>query len=459
MNRLYVKEIAENIGGRLLGENLSITSVTTDSRVCGGETMFIGIKGEKADGNDFAEGFLQNGGACAVVEKKISVPEGKSAILVDDTRKAMRDIAEYYRTTLKTDVVAVTGSVGKTSTKDMLGSVISQGFKTRVTAGNFNNEIGVPLTVFSLDGSIEKAVIEMGMSDFGEISRLTKIAKPSVAVITNIGTAHIGILGSRENILKAKLEILEGLSENGVVILNGDDPYLLSAKDTIKHNMIFYGIENKKCDILGYSLLADESGTSFSVDINGIKHDFKINVAGKHHVYNALAAIACGLRFGMSPEKISNGVAGFKPTGMRQNVIQAGKIKIIEDCYNASANSMKSSLETLRTVCKNTKAVAVLGDILEQGEYAEKTHRQVGEYAAEYGIDVLVTVGKDAHFIAQSAKANGVNEIYEFESNSDAAKFLSSYLTDNDTVLLKASRGMHFEEISKELQNLLKGSN
>ena len=458
MKKLSVKKIADFIGGTVIGEDCFVTSVTTDSRKCGPQTMFVGIKGERADGNDFAEGFLKNGGACVVTQKDISVPDGRTAIRVADTKKALRDIAEYYRTTLNIEVVGVTGSVGKTSTKDMLASVLSTAFKTSATKGNYNNEIGVPLTVFDIEEDAEKAVIEMGMSNFGEISRLTKIAKPDAAVITNIGTAHIGNLGSRENILKAKLEILEGLSDGGLVILNGDDPYLWGARESIRQKTVFFGIENKEADLVGYEVSADGNSTKFFADINGKKYEFKINVAGSHHVYNALAAVLCGLRFGMKISDISDGISNFRPTGMRQKEIETGGVKIIEDCYNASADSMKSSLETLKSMRAGGRIIAVLGDMLEQGSFAEENHRLVGKYAAENRVDALVTVGNDARFIAEDAAENGLSEIYKFDKNKDAAEFLCSYLRKNDTVLLKASRGMALEEISEDIQKFFRSS-
>ena len=457
MDRISTGRIADFIGGRHIGADRFITKITTDSRNCTEGTMFIGIKGERVDGNDYAASFLQNGGTCAVTEKDIDIPDGKSVIRVGDTRKAIRDIAEYYRTTLDINIVGVTGSVGKTSTKDMLGAVISQGFKTFVTKGNFNNEIGVPLTVFELDSTYEKAVIEMGMSNFGEISRLTKIAKPDVAVITNIGTAHIGNLGSRENILKAKLEILEGMPHDGPVVLNGDDDMLWNVRNKIDRRIVYCGIENKDCDFVAYDIYSDKYGSRFKISIDGYEYEFVINTAGRHHIYNAMTAIVCGLHFGMNIKDIKKGVGEFAPTGMRQKEIRIGGITLIEDCYNASADSMKSSLETLKSLCGDTRSIAVLGDMLEQGSFAEKNHRKVGEYAAQYNVGTLVTVGRDAHYIADSAKLNGVKNVFEFEDNSSATDFLSSYVKDGDTVLFKASRGMKFEEISAGLQELLKG--
>ena len=457
LDKISIKQIADYIGGKLIGDDKYIDMVTTDSREARDGAMFIGIKGERVDGNDFAKGFLENGGSCAVVEKDIEVPSGKSAILVDDTKRAIRDIAELYRTKLDIDVVAVTGSVGKTSTKDMLNSVISKGYETFATKGNFNNEIGVPLTVFQLDSSYKKAVVEMGMSNLGEISRLTKIAKPQVAVITNIGTSHIGNLGSQENILKAKLEVLECLDTDGIVVLNGDDGFLWGAKDSISHKVIYYGIENKDADYIAYDVVCDEKGSSFKVKINDEEYGFYINIVGKHHIYNAMAAIICGLHFGMSIEKMAEGVSGFEPSGMRQKEIMAGNVKLIEDCYNASTDSMKSSLNVLKSLSKNHRSIAVLGDMLEQGDFAEINHRIVGKYVADTNPDALLCIGRDAKYIADEAKKLGLTEVYEFDTNQQAAEFVCDYVKDEDVVLFKASRGMRLEEVSSALQKFLKG--
>ncbi len=455
LDKISVKEIADFIGGILIGEDVYITSATTDSRESDEGALFIGIKGERADGNDFATDFLNNGGSCAVVEKDIEVPLGKCTIRVDDTKKAIRDIAEFYRTKLDLQVVAVTGSVGKTSTKDMLNCVLSQAFNTFATKGNFNNEIGVPLTIFQLDSSYSKAVVEMGMSNLGEISRLTKIAKPQVAVITNIGTSHIGNLGSRENILKAKLEVLECLS--GTAILNGDDEYLWDAKDSIEHKTIYYGIENKQADYVAYNVECNDKGSSFKLKIDGCEHNFYIPVVGMHHIYNVMASVICGLQFGMDIDSIKKGVAGFVTSGMRQREIQVGSIKLIEDCYNASPDSMKSSLSVLKSLSANCRSVAVLGDMLEQGDFAEENHRLVGKYVALSGADTLVCVGKDVEYTIDEAKKLGVSNLYKFDNNAQASQFLCDYVNDGDVILFKASRGMKLEEISASLQEFLKG--
>ena len=457
MDKISVKNIADFIGGKLVGDDIYINRITTDSREAFEGTAFIGIKGEKVDGNDFAVDFLEKGGSCVVIEKDIHIPNGKTAIMVEDTKKAIRDIAEFYRTTLKIDVVAVTGSVGKTSTKEMLNCVIEPGFSVFSTKGNFNNEIGVPLTVFQLDSSYEKAVVEMGMSNLGEISRLTKIAKPQVAVITNIGTAHIGNLGSQENILKAKLEVLECLDSDGLVILNGDDEFLWDARESISHRVLYYGIENQNADYVAYDVKTSENGSRFKMIINGETVEFSVPVVGIHHIYNAMAAIICGLNFGMEVEKITRGVGKYATTGMRQKEIEIGRVKIIEDCYNASLDSMKSSIDVLVALSENGRSIAVLADMLEQGSMSESLHRQVGDYVADKKIDVLICVGKDAKYIADQATSSGAGVVYTFDDNKSATEYLCNFVVDGDFILLKGSRGMKLEEISTSLQEHLKG--
>ena len=458
MDKISARAVAGCLGVCLTGEDRFISKITTDSRCVSPDTMFIGISGERVDGNDFAEEFLKNGGGCVITEKKFDAGKNCSAIFVDDTKRAILEVAKYYRSLLDIDVVAVTGSVGKTSTKDMLLSVLKEGFKTSGTKGNFNNGLGVPLTVFDLSSEYEKAVIEMGMSNFGEILALTDVVRPKIAVITNIGTAHIGNLGSRENILKAKFEIFEGMDSSGICILNADDDMLFSHKDNVPCKKIMFGIDNADADFSAYNITCDETGSEFFVNINGVQEKFKINVPGTHHISNALSAIACGLCFGMDICGIKRGVANFMPTGMRQRQISVGGVLIIEDCYNASTTSVKSSLETLKKICRG-RSIAVLGDMLEQGEFAEENHREVGKYVSGFDIDTLITVGTDARFIADTAKKTGVKNVFSFSDNADASKFLTDYLLPCDTVLLKASRGMKFEEISSAVQENLKGRN
>lgn len=455
MKKCTVREIAAAVNGKIFGsEEIMINEVTTDSRKGEQGSLFVALKGERFDGNDFAHEFLKKGDA-VIVERQVDKPNGKTVILVDDTKKALLDLAKHYRKKFDIPFVGVTGSVGKTSTKDMIASVLSQRFNTLKTQGNYNNEIGLPLTMFNLTDENEIAVIEMGMNNFKEISRLTAVARPSVAVITNIGTAHIGNLGSQQNILKAKLEILEKLEPNGIVVLNADDKILYSLKSKLPHSVIYYGIDNLKADVIAKEIVLGNDKSKFKVEINGEPCSFEINEIGQHHIYNALAAIIIGLYYKMNPSEIITGVSKFVTGSMRQSIVKHGDITIIDDCYNASASSMESALKVLSQLGGANRTIAVLGDILEQGDYTEKEHRYVGGSVAEFEINKLVTVGEGAKYIAEEASLRGIADVVSFDNNSQAAQYLSDVVKPKDTVLFKASRGMHFEEISEKLKSTI----
>ena len=284
--------------------------------------------------------------------------------------------------------------MGKTSTKDMVASVLQRGFRVHKTQGNFNNEIGVPLTVFGLDPSHEACVVEMGMSGFGEISRLTSIVKPDIAIITNIGLSHVEKLGSKNNILKAKMEILEGLNKRGLVILNGDDSLLLGLKGLLSYRTVFYGLE-EGMDYRGYNVESlGEQGSTFDINIGNREYNIKIPVPGLHNIYNALAGIAAGIELGIPPEEIIKGIEEFVPGKMRLNIINHKGLKIINDVYNASPQSMEAAINVLKEISAGSRTIAVLGDMLELGEISEKAHFDVGKYAVSNGIDYVVAVGE-----------------------------------------------------------------
>ena len=294
-------------------------------------------------------------------------------IVVDDTYKALRDIAKLYRSQFNIPIVAVTGSVGKTSTKDMIYSVLSHKFNAFKTIGNFNNEVGLPLTIFKITSENKVGVIEMGMSNFGEIAHLTDIVRPDIAVMTNIGISHIENLKSQENILKAKLEILEGMEEGATVVLNGDDPLLWGLRGTLPFELLYYGIKNEECDIVAKNIRGFSDSTIFDFKLSDEPFTAEIKVPGVHHVYNALAAILVGEQYGMSGEEIIEGIGEFVPGGMRQDIIRTKKYTIIKDCYNASPASMRSGLNVLGVIepkKEGGRKIAVLGNMLELGDFA-----------------------------------------------------------------------------------------
>ncbi len=444
---LRVSEIAKALNFELECENL-ITRVSIDSRDIDENTLFFAIKGERFDGHDFISDVAEKGVGAIVSHKKVecSVP----VILVEDTKQAFLDLASYYRSTMKKLlVVGLTGSVGKTTTKEMTACVLSQKNKTLKTEGNLNNEIGMPRTLFRLDETYGSAVIEMGMDNAGQISALSRSCKPDCAIITNVGVSHIENLGSRDGILKAKLEILDGLPKGSPLFLNGDNDKL-SAVKADDYKVIFFGIENKNCDILAEDIKEIGLSTEFTAVKGELRQKITIPTVGIHNVYDALAAFAVGLEYGISPEKIAVGLESYEPSGMRQRIKEANGITVIEDCYNASPDSQKAGLNSLVKIAKGRK-IAVLGDMLELGTYSETAHRNVGEYAAECKLDILYTYGKESMLLADSAKKAGLKNVFSFTDKSELTKALEKELKCGDTVLFKASRGMKLEEIFQEL--------
>lgn len=455
MQNISVSEIVEATNGFLVsgdGEKI-ITRISTDSRKIDTGCLFIPLVGERFDGHDFIIKAFECDAAAVLTHKKGIRNDTKCVIQVDDTSKALRDIACYYRKKFEIPFIGITGSVGKTSTKDMVASVVSRKFNTLKTEGNLNNEIGVPLTIFNLELQHEAAVLEMGMSGPGEIGRLTAIIKPDIAIITNIGMSHIEKLGSRQNILKAKLEILEGLNPKGLLILNGDDALLVGMKDLLKFRTVFYGIDE------GVDYKADninshgENGTYFDIKVAGAEYKVHVPVPGIHNVQNALAAIASGCELGIPMEEIVLGIEGFSPTKMRMDIFTANGIKIINDAYNASPQSMEAALNVLKEIGKGCRKIAILGDMLELGDWAKEAHFGVGRFAAESGIDLLFTVGQAARNIADGAIKAGCHDerVKSFENNLEALNYLKYVGRTGDVILVKGSRGMKMEEIVKGL--------
>ena len=438
-------------------EESTINKYVIDSRKVSQNDCFIAIKGETNNGNLYVEAALENGASVCIVsempkEEVISKYNDRTIILVEDTIKALQDLASYKRSLYDIPVVAVTGSVGKTSTKDIIANVLGQKFIVLKTEGNYNNHIGLPLTLLGL-GDHEAVVVEMGMNHFGEIRTLTNIAKPTIAVITNIGTSHIGNLGSRQNILKAKLEILEGLKDGGKIIINNDNDLLHDwATNTKNSNIVTFGIENDSM-LLAKNIIENASCTQYEITINNQEYNVTVPVAGKHFVYNSLCAFAVGKALGMEPEAILKGIAEFELTGKRMDFkVIRNNVTVLADYYNASYDSVKSALEVIKTYTGKRK-IAVLGDMLELGDFAKKLHEDVGEEIYKNNIDVLITVGTLAKNIAKKASECGVENIYECIDNKEAIDVLNSIIKENDLILLKASNAMKFDEIMRALEN------
>ena len=455
---MKVKDILNITKGQLItgNENLECENFSKDTRIIQKGDIYIGIKGENFDGNQFWSQALENG-AEAVILENIEIEEqekekysNKTIIKVKNTLEALYEIAKYKRSLYDIPVIAVTGSVGKTSTKDVIASVVSAKYKTLKTEGNNNNNIGLPLTILRLKDH-EALVIEMGMNHFGEISLLTSIARPTLAVITNIGTSHIGNLGSRENILKAKLEILEGM-DIPKLIINNDNDLLNKWCEENKQNLEIhtFGIKNES-DLNAQNIKLRENGSEFIAVSRQQNIQIQVPVGGEHFVYNALCATEVGHNLGISDELIQKGIAQFELTKKRMDIrkLENGAV-LINDAYNASYESIKPSLEFLENYT-GTRKIAVLGDIFELGEYTESLHRKVGEEVSKKNIDILICAGEASKFIIEEAQKNPKIQIYYFNNNEEIVEKLSQELRNGDVILVKASNGMKFFEICQKL--------
>lgn len=442
MQQVSLKDIALAVGTQT-DENILIKGISIDSRTISAGELYIAIKGENFDGHDFSASAVKNGAAAVMCQRSVgcACPE----IIVKDTQAAFLDFASWYRKLFDIPVIALTGSVGKTTTKEMIHAVLSSEKNTLKTQGNLNNQIGVPKTLIRIEKETQAAVIEMGMDNKGQISALSQCVKPTAAVITNIGVSHMENLGSREGILAAKLEILDGLEENAPVFLNGDDPYLMSA-EIADRPVIYYGINNKVCDYLAKNIEANEDETHFYAVYNGQSQHIIIPAIGKHNVYNALAAFAVGTQLGISPENAAKGLFGYEPSGMRQRMRKLRGITFIEDCYNASPDSVRAALNTLSDM-PNKRKIAVLGDMLELGSVSEDAHRDSGVFAAKKKIDAVLTYGEKSAVTAKSAKEMGVETTESFTTHESLARALSKIIKPGDAVLFKASRGMQLENV------------
>ena len=473
MNKIFLdfcdysaKEIAEITGGSVIpGNSDRITSVSTDSRDVERGTLFVAIKGERFDGHDFIADVFEKGASCALCER---VPENADAlkgslVVVNDTVAALGRLAKNYKEKISPRTVAVTGSVGKTTTKEFIYAVLSEKEKTHKTEGNFNNEIGLPLTVFSMSRNTKSAVLELGMSFKGEISRLSDIARPDIAVITNIGNSHIENLGSRENICAAKLEILDGLEPDGYVILNADEPLLFAQKGRLRSKLLFVSMQNPLADFRALNVRSYDDYTIYDLVLPGrVVTNIQIPTIGAHTVYDSACAFVVGLLSSMTDDEIKRGLMKFKNTGMRQNIYSFGGITVIEDCYNAGPESMKASLDVLAKLCEKSgaRSVAVLGEMKELGEYSKQLHTDVGRAVAAKGISRLCTFGKDAESIALGAINHGFShDRISINSDTEApeatALALRAYVNEGDVVLFKASRAVRLERVIEALKKLL----
>lgn len=443
MERFSLDEAARAVGGTVNGE-AQVSGVFTDSRKPVDKGLFVALTGERFDGHDFIRS-LENSGISAVLVER-DVPTVLPKIRVKDTRLALLALAHYHREKFDIPVVGLTGSVGKTTTKEMIYHVLSSTYRTLKTEGNLNNDIGMPLTLLRLEQSHEAAVIEMGMNHAGEIARLTAVCRPTIGVITKIGVNHIENLGSRENILRAKLEIIEGMPEGAPLVVNGDDD-LLGALELPDRPLIRFGITSQNNDITAQNIVQGQETCRFTLCKGSRTADVFLPCAGLHNVYNALCAAAVGDLLGIPLERAARALAEYTPTGMRQRISTRGGVTVIEDCYNASPDSVEAALKVL-SAYRTGRRIAILGDMLELGDFAEELHRRVGAAAAENQVSLLYTYGPLSEKTADEAERRGVS-VERFREPEALADAVRQTLRVGDAVLIKGSRAMKMEKITE----------
>lgn len=434
-----------------------VSGVTIDSRQIKKDYLFVPMKGARVDGHDYIEQVMNAGALCTLSEHMLENPDFPY-ILVKSCEQALKDLAEHYRVSLGIKVIGITGSVGKTSTKEMIASVLSQKFNVLKTAGNFNNEIGVPLTIFNLTEAHEVAVLEMGINHFGEMTRLSKIARPDIAVITNIGDCHLEFLNDRNGVLKAKSEIFQHMNPEASVILNGEDQHLQTMKEVHSKVPTFFGLSDSAnvyaSNITNLGLL----GTSCDIHLTAKRHiTCTIPIPGHHMVLNALAGASVGLELGLSDAEIKAGIEALTPVSGRNHIIRTASLTIIDDCYNANPVSMKASLDVLATA--TTRQVAILGDMGELGSQEKGLHGEVGTYAMEKEIHLLCLIGPLCEHMTSSAEklfdtTKKCEAIYHFLTKEDFLESLPQLIHPQDSILVKASHFMGFEEIVDALTEL-----
>ena len=457
MKYMTLSEIADACCGIYCGDpaflDCEVSSVAIDSRKVVKDTLFVAIKGARVDGHSFIPQVMEAGALCSLSEQDLGDVD-YPYIRVSSCTEALKDLAEHYRRSLDIKVVGITGSVGKTSTKEMIASVLSEKYNVLKTEGNFNNEIGLPLTVFNIREEHEVAVLEMGISHFGDMKPLAKIARPDVCVITNIGYAHLENLGTRDGILKEKSSMTDYMNPKGSVIFNGDDDKLKSYTSRDGRTPVYFGLTSSCPFHVENIERKGLKGTYAEFVTPTSRFHAHISIPGDHMSYNALAGVAVGYALGMNNEESARGIEKLVPIAGRNNLIEAKHYTIIDDCYNANPASMKSSLDVLAYA--DTRKVAILGDMGELGADELAMHREVGAYAAFKNTDVLVCIGALSKDMAEAAKetvlATEKNmKVFHFDTKEDFYQNMRQILKDNDTILIKASHFMEFPEIVKKL--------
>ena len=451
MKTFTVKDALNAVSGRYYGPesalNDFVTHVSSDSRDITSGALFVAFRGARVDGHDYMGDCLRRGAVCCISEREPKDTSEIPLIRVKSSLAAIGALAAWYRAGFELPLIGITGSVGKTTTKEMIAAVLEQKFRVHKTEKNFNNELGVPRTLLTMPSDTQAAVIEMGISDFGEMTRLTNMVQPNIAVITVIGDAHLEFLHDRAGVLHAKTEIFSSMRPTDLAVINGDDP-LLAAYD-VPTRRVTYGMRPDNDFFARNVENFGGDGMRFELCHHGKSFTAKIPAFGAHLPYSALAAAAIGWSLGMSDDEIATGLANYKTVGNRAKLIQANGITIMSDCYNANPNSMVSAIDSLAAL--PGRSVCILGDMLELGENTLQLHRSMGEYAAKKGVALVIACGKLAHEITVGARSGGTQALY-FENKEDLIKQLPKLLCAGDAVLVKASHSMAFENIVEAIQ-------
>lgn len=448
MDKLSLKEIAQVTGAEINSDaEIFFERVTTDSRKVSNGALFVALKGEHFNGEDFAADAFKKGAAGVLVSKAFDKNFDGVIIKVDDTLTAYRQIAGAWRDRFNIPIVAVTGSNGKTTTKDLAAAALNALGHVLKTSGNFNNEVGVPMTLLTLNDTHKAAVVEIGMRGLGQIESLAEIVQPTIGIVTNVSETHIELLGSIENIARAKGELVEAIKSGDTIILNADNPHTAAMKNIVRDGVriLTYSLE-KDADFIAKDILIGSVSTEFTLSFHGKEYDFEIPMLGRHNVSNALAAIAAGYACGLTVPQVQRGFSTLTTTKMRYEVIRRDGLTIINDAYNASPASMRAAIRTTSEVYDG-RLIAVLGDMLELGNISEQVHREIGAELVENKFDTLITLGELGKFIAAGARDAGLKNVYTFDTHEDAAKKIWELVRDGDTILFKASHVMHMEKI------------
>lgn len=452
MAMFSLQEILDATKGTAINcSDMNFVDVITDTRKTVKNSLFIAIKGERFDGHDFVVQAIKSGATAVVVEHE--VPGGYPQIIVEDTLKALQDIARFHRRRFEIPVIAITGSSGKTTTKELVYTVLESKFNTLKTDKNYNNEIGVPLTLLQLNDEHEACVIEMGMRGFGQIAELANIAEPTIAVITNVGTSHIELLGSMEGIAKAKAELVEAIGEDGYVVLNEDDHLVHDMMNKTNAKIMTYGLKQGAITT-GFNIRYKSDGIKFNCRCYDTMFSVFLPMIGIHNVYDSLAAIAVGRILGISVNKMSKALGDFKGIPLRQEIINLGEFVIVNDTYNANPSSMEQSIKAIGQL-QGKRKVAILGDMLELGTYSQEKHYQIGELLAKENYDMVLLYGSESRFIGEGAKENGVKIVKHFDTHEEIVDFYYKNREKGDTIILKGSRGMTMEKVAEGLKKVV----